>query len=231
MNPFILLIIRYKKFTLLITYVLQVVERHISNVINKNIFVWLFIYLYFIRIKIFYIDHFIEKVVYAIFHIYFFKFVKSYDQNKFSFSLLFVIWYRNKCSFCSIFHTAVLTVVNTAMVINEKASEIWKYFEVLFCRNEICWNCFRRVYSFITRYHWIINNNSFIFSIFTTICNRILNTILLSRITLFRVFTLTLTFIIILLLIQSLFSTIKCTFALAWKLLIVLLIVRIHLFL
>ena len=36
---------------------------HISNIVNKNIFVWLFIYFNIIWIKIFYTDYIIQKVV------------------------------------------------------------------------------------------------------------------------------------------------------------------------
>ena len=61
MYQFILLIMRYKGFTLLVLYVAKVFYCHISNAINKNIFVWLFIYLNFIWIKILYINHVIVK--------------------------------------------------------------------------------------------------------------------------------------------------------------------------
>ena len=50
-------------------YVAKVFDNHISYVINKNIFVWLFIYLDFIWMKAFYIDCAIKKVVCTIFNI------------------------------------------------------------------------------------------------------------------------------------------------------------------
>ena len=40
---------------------------HINKVTDKNIVVWLSIYLYFIWVKMFYIDHVIQKVVGKIF--------------------------------------------------------------------------------------------------------------------------------------------------------------------
>ena len=43
-----------------------------NNVLNKNIFEWLFFYLDVIWIRIFYVDHFFEKVVHTIFYINFF---------------------------------------------------------------------------------------------------------------------------------------------------------------
>ena len=74
MYPVVLSRIRYKGF---ITnfYVAKVFDRHISNVVNKNIFVWLFIRLDLIWIEIFYIDHVIKKVVCTIFYTYYFEFI------------------------------------------------------------------------------------------------------------------------------------------------------------
>ena len=45
-------------------------DRYISNVVSKNIFLWHFIYFYIIRIKIFFTDNIIEKVVCAVPYIY-----------------------------------------------------------------------------------------------------------------------------------------------------------------
>ena len=49
----------------------------ITNVVN-NIFLWFFIYLDVIRIKIFYTDHIIEKEVRAIFDVNFFYTIRLY---------------------------------------------------------------------------------------------------------------------------------------------------------
>ena len=58
---------RYKGFPLYIFYVFRIFYRHISNLVNNNIFTWLFIYFNIIWIKIFYTDNIIEKVVCAVF--------------------------------------------------------------------------------------------------------------------------------------------------------------------
>ena len=48
-------------------YILSIFYRHISNIVNKNIFVRLFIYFNIIRIKIFYVDNINKKLVCSVF--------------------------------------------------------------------------------------------------------------------------------------------------------------------
>ena len=50
---------------------------HISNIVNKNVFVWLFIYFNIIWIKTFCIDNIIE-VVCAVFYIYILDFIMHF---------------------------------------------------------------------------------------------------------------------------------------------------------
>ena len=53
-------------------------DRHISNIVNKNISVWLFIHFNIIFIKTFYVDDIIEKVVCAVFYIYIYDFITHF---------------------------------------------------------------------------------------------------------------------------------------------------------
>ena len=65
---------------------------HVSNIVNKNIFIWIFIYFNIICIKIFHIDH-----IFRSYHI-----IRSYHITPFFiylFNLLFVNLNDNKC-FC-----------------------------------------------------------------------------------------------------------------------------------
>ena len=64
------------------------------------------------------------------------------------------------------------------------------------------WNRFCFFYNFITCNNWISNNASYISTIFATTCGRILNITFLIYAILFRICTLTSTFIIISLLIE-----------------------------
>ena len=73
-------------------YVFRIFDRHLSNIVNKNIFVWLFIYFNIIRIKNLYIDNIIEKVVCAVFFIYIFDFI-TYFYNTFINIKLLLIHY------------------------------------------------------------------------------------------------------------------------------------------
>lgn len=50
----------------------KVPDHHLFNVVNKNVFPWLFANLDFTWVKILYIDHVIKKVVSTIFSINFF---------------------------------------------------------------------------------------------------------------------------------------------------------------
>ena len=75
-----------------------------------------------------------------------------------------------------------------------------------------CWNSFFFFCNFITRNHWIVNNTFKIFAILVTTCSRIPNVIFFHT---FDVFTLASTFIVILLLIQIAFSSIKFEFIFA----------------
>ena len=49
-----------------------------SNVVNKNIFVSIFIYFNIIWIKLFYIDNIIEKVQCVFFYVYIFDFITHF---------------------------------------------------------------------------------------------------------------------------------------------------------
>ena len=55
------------------------------------------------------------------------------------------------------------------MVINKKTNKIYKSFGF--------WNCFCFLYNLIIRNYCIINNTSYVFTIFTTTCSRIPNII------------------------------------------------------
>ena len=91
--PFTLPMIRYKGiFTLLIFTYFESLICHISNVINKNIFVWLFIYVNFIWIKFFYIDSIIEKVVSAVCYNGTFEFNTHFNLY-YLYNSLVVTWY------------------------------------------------------------------------------------------------------------------------------------------
>ena len=70
--PFTLFKIRYKGFPLL-SFTLC----HLYNVVN--IFVWIFIYFNIIRIKKFYVDDIIEKVVCSVFYNYIFDFITHFS--------------------------------------------------------------------------------------------------------------------------------------------------------
>ena len=67
---------------------------------------------------------------------------------------------------------------------------------------KIYWNGFCSIYNLITRNHWIASNTSYILTIFATTYSRIPNIIFFAHMMFFQIFTLTLTFIIIPLLIK-----------------------------
>ena len=73
-------------------YVFQVFDHHIPNVINKNIFVRLFIYFNIIWIKLFYIDNIIKKVERLVF-----MFIS------FTLLLIFYLYYQYKTCINSLF--------------------------------------------------------------------------------------------------------------------------------
>ena len=91
-----------------------------------------FSFLNIIRIKIFYIDHVIEKVIYSVFYVYIFKFITHFQ---FILSVLIsdlfnlVSWNRDKCFCfvqCFIRQQYILTAINKVMVIDKKVSKILK---------------------------------------------------------------------------------------------------------
>ena len=86
-QQFILLIIKYKGFTLLSLRFLGF-NRHIFFVINN--FFLLFMCFDFIWFKIFFIDHVMKKVVCVIFYVYFFKFITHFILSVQFFNLLLV---------------------------------------------------------------------------------------------------------------------------------------------
>ena len=53
-------------------------DHYLSNVVNKIIFVWLFIYFNNIRIKFVYIDNITKKIACPVFCIYIFDFITQY---------------------------------------------------------------------------------------------------------------------------------------------------------
>ena len=59
-------------------YIFRVFDCHIYNIVNKSIFISLFIYFNIIWIKIFYVDIIVEKVVCAVFYIYIFDFITNF---------------------------------------------------------------------------------------------------------------------------------------------------------
>ena len=75
---------------------LRIFELHVSNAINKNTFVWLFISLDFIQIKIFNVYHVIEKVVCSIFYIYIFESITHF----FNFIFLALLVFLLICYWC-----------------------------------------------------------------------------------------------------------------------------------
>ena len=63
-------------------YIFRVFDCLIYNIVNKSIFVSLFIYFNITWIKIFYVDIIVEKVVCSVFYIYIFDFITNF-YNKF----------------------------------------------------------------------------------------------------------------------------------------------------
>ena len=59
-------------------YIFPVFDCHIYNIVNKSIFVSLFIYFNIIWIKDSYVDIIVEKVVCAVFYIYIFDFITNF---------------------------------------------------------------------------------------------------------------------------------------------------------
>ena len=79
------------------------------------------------------------------------------------------------------------------------------------------WNSFCFFYDLITRNHWIVNNTSYIFTIFAATCSRIANIIVFAHMMLFQIFTLTSRFIPLVIWIK--FSTTKFKFTFTWYML------------
>ena len=102
----------------------------ISNIVNKNIFAWLFIYFNIIWIKSFYIDNIIEKLVRSV-YIHYFNFVPYFQLILLIKTCLnFVSWNGNGY-FCFawyfIRYQCTLTAINNAMVTTKKTSKIYKF--------------------------------------------------------------------------------------------------------
>ena len=76
-------------------YVFWIFGRHISKIVNENIFVWLFIYFNIIWIKTFNINSIIEKVVCSVFYIYIFDFITHFYNTFINMKLLLI---HNLCS-------------------------------------------------------------------------------------------------------------------------------------
>ena len=90
-----LLIIRFYRIYTINCCIAKFFDCHVSNVGNKNVFILLFIFLDFIWIKIFYIDHAIEKVVRTIFNINFFYSIHFTLNKTMRFSFLYALYNSN----------------------------------------------------------------------------------------------------------------------------------------
>ena len=89
---FLLIIRFYRIYT---SCIAKFFDRHVSNMGNKNVFILLFIFLDFIWIKIFYIDHAIEKVVRTNFNINFFYSIHFTLKKIMRFSFLYNVLYNS----------------------------------------------------------------------------------------------------------------------------------------
>ena len=85
--------------------IFRIFDRHISNVINKKTFAWLFIYLNIIWIEIFYTNNIIEKEARVAFYAYIFDFTAQFllicylwlEMIISVFVLFYISWDTSKC--------------------------------------------------------------------------------------------------------------------------------------
>ena len=108
--PINLLVIRYKEFTLL-TFTYFKSYSHISNVVNRNIFVWRFESFNFLWIKVFFIDNIIKRIVCAVMSMSLVVLLAFYLYNhNNSFNLLFATWNGKVFFFCFMFYEVKVNI-------------------------------------------------------------------------------------------------------------------------